>query len=201
VQAQQRLTTIARSLLLLLIVVPPLCSQTTRMSGTVVLRAQAGSAAEEAIGTMGESLKGIDQLRLSVEGGSSRILIENAFLDILNRMGIRTVVQLPQEGGHPALRVVVLDQSIRYTNLSSGDYRREVKTSFEARGNRSDSSSTKYFGTFNRIDTDTVGFREDVGLLPATQEGDRTLFDKLVGPVVLIGGAFLIVYLFFTVRN
>jgi hypothetical protein len=38
-------------------------------------------------------------------------------------------------------------------------------------------------------------------LLPLARESERTLFDKLVGPVLLIGGAFLIVYLFFTVRN
>jgi len=171
------------------------------MSGSTVLRAQAGSAAEEAVVAMGESLKGIDQLRIFVEGGSSRVLIENAFLEILNRIGIRTVVQLPKAGESLTLRVVVLDQSIQYTNLTNGEYRREVKTSFEARSEGIDSSSMKYFGTFKRVDNDTVGFREDGGLLSAAQEGDRTLFDKLVGPVVLIGGAFLIVYLFFTVRN
>jgi hypothetical protein len=116
-------------------------------------------------------------------------------------MGIRAVVQIPQAGGKSSLRITVLDQSVRYASLSGGEYRREVRTSFEARGSRTDTSSITYVGLFTRVDDDTVGFREEIGVLPSAQDGDRSLFDKLVGPLVLIGGAFLIVYLFFTVRN
>jgi hypothetical protein len=32
-------------------------------------------------------------------------------------------------------------------------------------------------------------------------EEEATLFDRLLGPILMIGGAFLVVYLFFTVRN
>lgn len=171
------------------------------MSGSTVLRVQAGSAAEETMAKLRDSLKGIDQIRLLVEGGGFRVLVENAFLDILNRMGVRAVVQIPQAGGKSSLRITILDQSVRYTSISGGEYRREVRTSFEARGSSTDTSATNYVGIFTRVDNDTVGFREEIGVLPSTQEMDRSLFDKLVGPLVLIGGAFLIVYLFFMVRN
>jgi hypothetical protein len=176
-------------------------AQTARMSGTLVLRSQAASVAEQALGTIGLSLKGVDQIQLSVEGGSSRSLIENAFLESFGRQGIHTTLQTMQGGGSRTLQVTVLDQAVRYTNLASGDYRREVRTSIEASDIKRDSSVARYLGMFTKSDIDTVGFREDIGMMPSSREGEKTLFDKLVGPVVLIGGAFLIVYLFFTVRN
>ncbi|MCX6143991.1 MAG: hypothetical protein NTZ35_12315, partial [Ignavibacteriales bacterium] len=65
-------------------------AQTARMSGTLVLRSQAGGVAEETVGKLGTSLKGVDQIILNVDGGSARTLIENAFLELLNRKGIHT---------------------------------------------------------------------------------------------------------------
>ena len=171
------------------------------MSGTLVLRSQAGSVAEETLGKLGMSLKGLDQINLNVEGGSARPLVENAFLDLLNRLGIHTSLQPGQGVGKRVIGVTILEQGVRYVGLSTGEYRREVRTSIEARDAPADSSSIQYLGTFSRVDVDTVAFREEVGLLPVARDRERTLFDKLVGPVLLIGGAFLVVYLFFTVRN
>jgi hypothetical protein len=176
-------------------------AQAARMSGTLVLRSQAGGVAEETLGKLGTSLKGIDQIILSVDGGSARTLIENAFLELLNRRGIHTSLWPAQGVGIQALQVVVLEQGVRYVGLSTGEYRREVRTTIEAREVPRDSSGTKYVGTFTRSDIDTVAFREEGGILPVARDSERTLFDKLVGPVLLIGGVFLIVYLFFTVRN
>jgi hypothetical protein len=176
-------------------------AQTARMSGTLVLRLQAGAVAEETLGKLGTSLKTVDQISLNVEGGSAHALIENAFLELLNRQGIHTSLQPAQGTGRRVLQVNVLEQVVRYVGLSTGEYRREVRTAIEARDVASDSSLMQYLGTFNRVDVDTVAFREELGMVPPARESERTIFDKLVGPVLLIGGAFLIVYLFFTVRN
>jgi hypothetical protein len=181
--------------------VTALHAQTARMSGTLVLRSQAGGVAEEALNKVGTSLKGVDQIILIVDGGSARALIENAFLELLNRQGIHTSLRPEQAVGNRVLQVVVLEQGVRYVGLSTGEYRREVRTAIEARDVPRDSSATKYVGTFSRSDIDTVAFREEGGMLPLARDSERTLFDKLVGPVLLIGGAFLVVYLFFTVRN
>jgi hypothetical protein len=175
--------------------------QTARLSGTLILRSQAGSVAEETLGKLGSSLKGLDQMNVSVEGGSVRTLIENAFVELLNRQGIHTSLQPAQAVGKRALQVTVLEQGVRYVGLSTGEYRREVRTSVEARDLPRDSSLMQYLGIFSRVDVDTVAFREEIGFSPLARESERTLFDKLVGPVLLIGGAFLVVYLFFTVRN
>jgi hypothetical protein len=174
-------------------------AQTARMSAILVLRSQAGSIAEEMLGKIGPSLKGIDLIQLNVDGGTSRPLIENAFLESLNRMGIHSALTISAAGR--ALQVTVLDQGIRYTTLASGDYQREVRTSIEARDVRTDSSATNYLGQFTRSDIDTVALREDAGPGLNAREAERTVWDKLLGPLVVIGGTFLIVYLFFTVRN
>jgi hypothetical protein len=176
-------------------------AQTARLSGTLVLRSQAGSVAEETLGKLGSSLKGLDQIGLNVEGGSAHALIENAFLELLSRQGIQTSLQSVQVMGKRVLQVTVLEQAVRYVGLSTGEYRREARTSIEARDMAKDSSLTQYVGTFSRVDVDTVAFREEVGMVSPARESERTLFDKLVGPVLLIGGAFLVVFLFFTVRN
>jgi hypothetical protein len=176
-------------------------AQPARMSGTLILRSQAGSVAEEVLGKFGPSLNTVDQIQLSVEGGSSKSLIENAFLESLGRQGVHTILQMAQGGGSRTLHVTVHDQAVRYVSLPSGEYRREVRTSIEANDVKRDSSIARYLGMFTKSDIDTVGFREDIGMLASSREGEKTLFDKLVGPVALIGGAFLVVYLFFTVRN
>lgn len=176
-------------------------AQSAKMSGALVLRLQAGSVAEEALAKLGTSLKGVDQLVLYVEGGNTRTLIENAFLELLSRQGIRASLHLDQAGSNRILHIVAIEQAVRYDALSSGEYRREVRTTIETRDILRDSSVTRYGGLCSRSEIDTVAFREDVGLLPVGRDSERTLFDKLLGPVLLIGGAFLVVYLFFTVRN
>lgn len=165
-----------------------------------VLRTQAGSVAQATLSKLVKPLKDVDPVCVSVEGGIARGLVENAFVELLNQRGISTTPQ-PRGVGRRTLQVAILEQTVRYSGLATGEYRREVRTSIETRDVSADSSSVEYLGIFNNAAVDTVEFREEFGLTASVRDGERTLFDKLVGPVVLIGGAFLVVYLFFTVRN
>ena len=176
-------------------------AQTNGLSASLVLRTQAASIAEETVAHLGDSLSGLQRVGILVEGGSARPLIENAFLELLGRKGVRAVLQGSQGSPRHFIDVAVLDQSVRYVAIASGDYRREVQTAIEARRSFGDSSGVAYLGMFKRQDVDTVAFREDVGAIGSLHERDRTLFDRLVGPILMISGAFLVVYLFFTVRN
>lgn len=176
-------------------------AQTSGLSGALILRSQAASIAEETFVRLSRSLSGVDQIGVAVEGGASRTLVENAFLDLFGRKGIHASLQgQPVTSAHH-VHLTVLDQSIRYAGMASGEYRREVQTAIEARHTSNDSTPVEYLGLFKRQDVDTVAFREDGGMLGAERETERTLFDRILGPVLLIGSAFLIVYLFFTVRN
>lgn len=176
-------------------------AQTSGLSGTLILRSQAASIAEETFVRLSRTLSGVDQIGVSVEGGATRTLVENAFLDLFARKGIHASLQSQPVASTHHVQLTVLDQSIRYAGMASGEYRREVQTAIEARRTSNDSMSVEYLGLFKRQDVDTVSFREDGGTLGTARETERTLFDRLLGPVLLIGGAFLIVYLFFTVRN
>lgn len=176
-------------------------AQTSGLSATLVLRSQAASIAEESISKFEQSMTGVDRVGIRVEGGSARSLIENAFLELLNRRGLRGTLLGTQGNPGDVIHVIVLDQSVRYFGLSSGEYKREIQTALEARAASGDSSSVQYLGMFKRQDIDTVAFREEGALVGIPRDGERTLFDRLLGPVILIGGAFLVVYLLFTVRN
>lgn len=176
-------------------------AQTNGLSASLVLRTQAASIAEETVAHLGDSLSGHQRMDVLVEGGTVRPLIENAFLDLLGRKGVRATLAGLQADPKHLIQVTVLDQSVRYTGIASGDYRRDVQTVVEARRSFGDSTGLAYLGMFKRQDIDTVAFREEIGVLGSVPESQRTLFDRLVGPILLISGAFLIVYLFFTVRN
>jgi len=176
-------------------------AQTGEMSAALVLRAQAASIADESLKKIEQLDKGIDNLGIVVAGGTAKALIENAFIDLLGRKGVRVSLQSSPLGPKQTLELVVLDQSVRYAGLANGSYRREIQTAIDARRTSNDTSKAEYLGLFRRQNIDTVAFREDAGMASDASSADRTLFDKLVGPILMIGGAFLIVYLFFTVRN
>ncbi|HTY39156.1 MAG TPA: hypothetical protein VMH23_18705 [Bacteroidota bacterium] len=175
-------------------------AQSAGLSAPLVLRSQASSIAEESFGKLGTP-DGATQLGLVVSGGTARAIVENAFLDFFGRKGIRISLPSVDTGARNQLQLTILDQSVRYSVLAGGDYRRDIQTAIEARHTSNDSSSVQYIGLFRRQAVDTVAFREDGGSTAADQPGERTLMDRLLSPILLIGGAFLIVYLFFTVRN
>ena len=176
-------------------------AQTVGMSAALVLRSQASSIAEESFKKMGPSISGLDNVGIVVTGGSARALVENAFLELLGRKGIHVSLQSSSSSLKQSMQFNVLDQSVRYAGLANGEYRREIQTAIEARRTSNDTAMAEYLGLFKRQDVDTVAFREDAGMATEVHDGERTLFDKLLGPILMIGGAFLIVYLFFTVRN
>jgi hypothetical protein len=178
-----------------------LLGQPSGLNATLVLRSQAVSIAEEAYAALGQSVSASEHVGISVEGGRMRAIVENAFLDLFARKGLEASLQGFQPRTRQVVQVNILDQGVRYSSLSDGQYRRDIRTAIEARRTSNDTSSTAYLGLFQRQQVDTVAFREDAGAAGAASESERTLFDRLLEPMLLIGGTFLIVYLFFTIRN
>lgn len=179
----------------------PLLGQSSGLNATLVLRSQAVSIAEEAYAKLGQSLAASEHVGISVEGGTARAIVENAFLDLFARKGLEASLQGLQPRTRQLVKVSILDQGVRYSSLTDGQYRRDIHTAIEARRTSNDTSSAAYLGMFQRQQVDTVAFREDAGAAGVVSDSERTLFDRLLEPVLLIGGSFLIVYLFFTVRN
>jgi hypothetical protein len=180
---------------------PALLAQTSGRGAALVLRSQAASVAEETWLHVADSSNLPASIALTVEGGSSRQVVENAFLDFLGRRGVRASLLLKSDVSRDGLLLTILEQSVEYRPLPNGEFQREIRTVLEARRTGQPEGSAVYAGLYKRANVDTVARREDVSLRGLRGEEEPTLFDRLLGPILMIGGAFLVVYLFFTVRN
>lgn len=120
------------------------------------------------------------RIALVVEAEKDRSLIENAFLATSEKKGLQ--ILLEQEAasqGTPLMRISGIVNVGPASNNVSCDVRWE-----EVGG------VARYLGRFR-------GGAED----PAADSGSGTVFERFVEPLVVIAGAVLIVYLFFTVRS
>jgi len=179
-------------------------AQPTETSAVMVLKAQTASIAREVVSEVRSSLPDSDGVLLRVEARAYQTMVENAFVQELSRSLLKPLLPMRAPTGTPALDVLVLDQSVGYRPIPAGTFERTAKTVVEARFQRGAGADVEYLGTFQRTSTDTVVQREALqvfgrGTDPSVE--NASFFDRVAGPVLIITGAFLIVYLFFTVRN
>ena len=176
-------------------------AQTSGPGTLFVLRSQASSIVEEAWQQLADSLLRPGDIWISVEGGSAKRIVENAFLQSLGQRGFRPQLHTPQKPAVEGIQVTILDQAVQYRTLGNGASQREVRTAIEMRRVRAGGENVIYGGPYVRQAIDTVEVRDDGGLAELRNAEERSFVDKMMGPLLLISGAFLIVYLFFTVRN
>jgi hypothetical protein len=173
------------------------------ISETVVYNLAAGIA-QEVLDKIESSFPDSGQVAVRVEGHTNRTTIENAFAEVLSRSRLKPVLGMDALPGGAAIDVLVLGQSVDYRQISSQEFVRTVATNLEVRFQPERSTSAQYLGRFERTSMDTVARRSDMQLFGGGEEhvpDDTSLFDRIAAPVLIITGAFLIVYLFFTVRN
>jgi hypothetical protein len=98
-----------------------------------------------------------------------------------------------------------VEQGVRFQGRTSGGYDRIAKTTLDARLHEGGGGEVHYLGSFSREASDTVAQRDEpfsVGFVKEEYaEGSTSFFEKIAGPVLMIAGVFVIVYLFFTVRS
>ena len=176
-------------------------SQSTGPGALLVLRTQASSIIEEGWPQLADSLLRPGNIWLSVEGGSAKRVVENAILEYCAQRGFRPQLSGYQESTGEKIQVTILEQAIQYRPVEDGASQREIRTAVEMRRIRGRDEQVVYAGPFMRRAIDTVQARDDGGLAELRNAEERSFVDRLMGPVLLISGAFLIVYLFFTVRN
>lgn len=180
---------------------PSLRAQPEEKGALLLLRAQAASIADESWPRLSESAASSIKIKLLVEGGSVRSVVENAFLDYLGQKGVKVYSGDPPNPSCNIIELTILEQAVRYLGLPNEGFRREIRTVLEARRIHGTTGERAYAGVFARTNVDTVKNREDSWRGNLTQGSDASLFDRILGPLVLIGSTFLVVYLFFTVRN
>lgn len=180
-------------------------AQPSDVASTVVLKTQVVSIAEEIVAKNKIVFGDSNTVELKIEGGFHQTLTENAFADALNRLGCRVMVGTKETRPINSIQVLVIEQGVRYSEKTASGFERKTRTALEARYQRGADGGVQYLGLFTRESVDTVLHRDEL-VLPAfdpesSKENSVSFFDRIAGPALIITGAFLIVFLFFTVRN
>jgi hypothetical protein len=187
--------------LLTVLTVTPAVSQIDRTldgaSNSVVIRSQFQSIADEVISKAGfDSSARID---IIVEGEKWRALAENAFIEALRNNGNIPVFG-SETGADRVLHLFILSTSQKAKSIGGDKFEREIVTSLEARTELKGGNDIKLLGTFRRSWVDTSNVLPDSGF-PDDNKEKTGVLPLLLTPLVVIGSAILIVYLFFTVRS
>jgi hypothetical protein len=171
-------------------------------STALIVRNQLGSIAEEVTDKL--QIAANSTVIVSVQANFVRELAENAFVKSLQNRGFRPFLKPMRDSAAVNLRITVLNDRAQFKETAQRTYERIVQTELEVRTERDNGESLAYLGIFHRVSSDTVSSKDmevrgqrqgDVG------DEDATLFQKVVGPLILLASGIIIVYLFFTVRS
>jgi hypothetical protein len=173
-------------------------NDSTKVSSTSVMRSQLQSIADEIVDSAKFDVK--ERVAVFVEGEEPRTLTENAFIEAFQKRNyisitIDTVLK------NQMLNVFILSSEIKIRQLDPKLSERDIQTTLEARIVKGAERETHILGTFHRETKDTAQvFTTE--LLPTVQKNDETgIFQRMLTPFIVVGGAIVIVYLFFTVRS
>lgn len=141
---------------------------------------------------------------LIVQPPASAEVATNVFVDVLQQRGCRVFVGSVPDTAGMVLAVSVLGEGAQFRQLGDSSYQRVVQTELEARTQRPDGEVLAVLGSFRRTATDTVSKKDPrffSGRSSAGETESSTLFERLIGPVIVLASGIMIVYLFFTVRS
>jgi len=172
-----------------------------RPSTTMVARQQWGTLAEEIVAKLSVPIN--TGIWLTIRPASDSGLAQNAFLDALVRRGYAASLT-PRDSADVKLTVTVLTDQAFFKEIGPSLYQRSVQADAEARTEANNGKTIAVLGTLHRAVTDTVAFREGGVLLTRSMENadeNATLFQRIVGPLVVLASGVVIIYLFFTVRS
>lgn len=169
-------------------------------ASTVILREQASAIAEEILDSLSLSSTSTGRVSLSVRGADFPDILENAMLESLQRRGLSGILTEEVSGGNYTLHLLVHEQRADLEASMGSTAGRSVKTTLEARVREGDGTA-RYLGRFFRIVSDTTMAGQQAVPVSNLLGGSGSFLDKIIEPLVVVAGAFLIVYLFFTVRS
>jgi hypothetical protein len=173
-------------------------NDSTGINSTTIIRLQMQSIADEVIDSAKFDVKG--RVAVLVEGEGQRPLAENAFVEALQKRQYASVV-IDTVSVHQILRVYLYNSEINVREVESKLSQRNIRTMLEARIEKGAEHETRMLGTFLRETKDTVQ-TVMAESLPAVQKiDDGSILQRMLTPFIVVGGAIVIVYLFFMVRS
>jgi hypothetical protein len=174
----RRLTTVFANIALAAVIwMLPLMAQSQNNDGADSLTPQWRSIADSVLTGVRIPVSG--RMALVVETEKDRSLIENAFLASCERKGLR--VMLTEEKGSAEAPLLRISGIVNFGPPSN-------EVSCEARLESGDGGA-RYLGRFHGASMSSAG------------AGGGSALERFIEPLVVIAGAIMIVYLFFTVRS
>ncbi len=173
-----------------------------RPSTAMVLRQQWGSLAQEVVDSLQRPPRG--PVVVWIQKAADSVLAQNAFLKSLERSGYSATLTPLKDSNAANLTVSVLTDRTQMTPVARDLYVRSVQIDIEVRAEDGNGHRVTVLGIFHRAFVDTVTSGE-ANLVPvpaaAARENDASLFQRIVGPLIVLASGIVIVYLFFTVRS
>jgi hypothetical protein len=168
------------------------------VASAAVARSQLRSIAEETLDRAQLDQK--YRVAVIVEGEGPRALAENAFVEALQERNYIPVMDIGGASGQ-SIRVYFLGFDVRVRELDHRNMERTVSTELEVRTVKGLQHESRVLGTFRREDKDTAQTFPENRMPVAAPHGDEGTVQRMLAPLIVISGAVLIIYLFFTVRS
>jgi hypothetical protein len=173
-------------------------ADSTGVSSTSVVRSQLQSIADVVVDSA--KLDSKSKVGVLVEGDCALSLAENAFVEALQKRNYTSVLS-PDKTLEQTLHIMILGVDIKVRKLEANLSERNISTSLEARTMKGAEREVRLLGTFYRESKDTAETFPSVQF-PLVQKNDETgVMQRLLTPIIVLGGAILVVYLLFTVRS
>ncbi|MGA3287568.1 MAG: hypothetical protein ABSD46_09090 [Bacteroidota bacterium] len=140
------------------------------------------------------------RVALWVEGEGPRSLVENAFVETLQKRSFISVLSTGKTSDQ-TLHVFLLSADIKVRAVDEKYSERNIGIALEVRTVLGMEREVRLLGTFHRVAKDTAQVFPSLQLsvLPANEE--ESVMQRLLTPLIIISGAVLIVLLLFTVRS
>jgi hypothetical protein len=165
------------------------------VSSAYVIRLQLQNIADEAVDQA--KLDSKVQVTLLVEGEGPRTLAENAFIETLQKRGYSSVISTGKTS-EQTLHVFLLSTDIKVRAVDEKYSERNINTAVEVRTVLGMDRKTLLLGNFHREGKDTAQVFPSVQT-PTTEE--ESVMQQLLSPLIIISGAFIVVYLFYSLRS
>ncbi|MGD1044994.1 MAG: hypothetical protein ABR936_06665 [Bacteroidota bacterium] len=173
-------------------------NDSTGVNSMSVVRSQLQSIADEVVDSAKFDVKGRVAVLVVSEG--PRVLAENAFIEALQKRNYPSVL-IDTTSINQMLQVFLFNPEIKVRELDAKLSERNIRTTLEARMVTGAEREVHMLGTFSRETKDTTQVFT-AGLTSVVQKNDENgILQRMLTPFIVVGGAIMIVYLFFTVRS
>jgi hypothetical protein len=173
-----------------------------RHSSEVIVRDLLKGVASEVV--IRSKLEPSTGVTVVVDAKKFTTLVENAFFEALSSKGYRPFLGASIDSSIGTLTVNVLGDPVRLEDLGKGLFERSVDLELQARFVARNGGKAEFLGEFSRSYRDTVASWEIeetmVDRRPAVVVSPTT-FERMAGPLIVLAGSILVVFLLFTVRS